>query len=128
MCASSGPDSHTVIVHNTIDLTVANGVHQTGDETVVLKGQNNVFEHNVLKAGVGSGPLLYLKETTGNRVADNRFYDTHTSGGPEMVLLRDASRNVLTHNLLDAASSDPRILIEGSSSANTLRPNTFRHR
>ena len=129
VCASSGPDSHTVIVHNTIDLTVANGVHQTGDETVVLKGQNNVFEHNVLKAGVGSGPLLYLKETTGNHVADNRFYDTRTSGGPEMVLLRDASRNVLTHNLFStAASSDPRILIEGSSSANTLRPNTFRHR
>ena len=129
VCASYGPDSHTVIVHNTIDLTVANGVHQTGDETVVLKGQNNVFERNVLKAGTGSGPLLYLKQTTGNHVADNRFYETRASGGPEMVLLRDASRNVLTHNLFStAASSDPRILVEGSCSANTLRPNTFRHR
>lgn len=129
VCASSGPGSHTVIVGNLIDLTVANGVHQTGDETVVLKGQNNVFERNVLKAGVDSGPLLYLKQTTGNRVADNRFYETRTSGGPEMVLLRDSSHNTLTHNLFStAASSDPRILVEGSCAANTLRPNTFRHR
>jgi hypothetical protein len=129
VCGSSGPASHTVIVDNLIDLTVANGVHQTGDEAVVLKGQSGVFKHNVVKAGVGSGPLLYLKQTSGNHVADNRFFDTRTSGNPAMVLLRDARRNVLTNNLFStAASSAPRILIEGASVANTLRPNTFRHR
>ena len=129
MCGSSGPASHTVIVGNLIDLTVANGVHQTGDETVVLKGQGDVFKHNVVKAGVGSGPLLYLKQTSANHVADNQFFDTRTSGNPAMVLLRDASRNVLVNNLFStAASSAPRILIEGASVANTLRPNTFRHR
>ncbi len=129
VCGSYGPASHTVIVKNLIDLTVANGVHQTGDEAVVLKGQGNVFARNVVKAGAGSGPLLYLKKTTGSRVAGNRFYDARTSGNPAMVLLRDASRNVLVNNLFStAADSAPRILVEGARSATTLRPNTIRHR
>ncbi len=129
MCGSYGPASHTVIVGNHIDLTVNNGVHQTGDEAVVLKGQSNVFTHNVVKAGAGSGPLLYLKNTTGNRVSANKLYDTRSSGNPAMVLLRDSSRNVLVGNLFStAASSAPRISVQGASSNNKLRPNTFRHR
>jgi hypothetical protein len=128
VCASAGPASHTVIVGNHIDLTVNNGVHQSGDEAVVLKGQNNVFERNVVKAGAGSGPLLYLKSTTGNHVSANRFYDPRSSGNPAMVLLRDASHNVLVNNLFStAASSAPRIAVQGASSGNRLRPNTFRH-
>ena len=128
VCGSAGSASHTVIVHNTIDLSVANGVHQTGDEAVTLKGRNSVFSHNVVKAGVDSGPLLYLKQTSRNHVTNNRFSDARTSGNPAMVLLRDASHNVLTHNLFStAAGVSPRILVQGASAANTLRPNTFRH-
>ena len=86
MCGSYGPASHTVIVDNHIDLTVNNGVHQSGDETVVLKGQRNVFERNVVKAGVSSGPLLYLKKTTGNRVAGNTLlrhaHERRSAHGP----------------------------------------------
>ena len=129
VCGSYGPASHTVIVDNIINLTVDNGVHQTGDEAVVLKGRGGVFVRNVVYAGVGSGPLLYLKETARNRVAGNRFYDTRAGGNPAMVLLRDASHNVVTGNLFStAADSAPRILVKGLSFDNKLRPNTFRHR
>jgi len=128
VCGSYGPASHTVIVDNRIDLTVNNGVHQSGDETVVLKGQRNVFERNVVKAGVSSGPLLYLKKTTGNRVAGNTFYGTHTSDDLPMVLLRDACHNVIIDNLFSTTEdSTPRISVDGASSANTLRRNRFRH-
>ncbi len=128
VCGSYGPDSHTVIVNNIIDLTADNGVHQTGDEAVVLKGQGGVFEHNVVRGGAGSGSLLYLKKTSGNHVCANRFYDTRTSGNPAMVKLQDAVHNVLVNNLFStAASSWPRILVLGASSGNRLRPNKFRH-
>jgi len=128
VCGSYGPASHTVIVYNHIDLTVDNGVQQTGDETVVLKGQDSVFEHNVVRGGTGCGALLYLKKTTGDRVSGNRFSDARSSGNPAMVKLQDACRNVIVDNVFStAAASAPRLLVLGSSAGNTLRPNTFRH-
>jgi hypothetical protein len=128
ICGSYGPASHTVIVYDHIDLTVANGVQPTGDEAVVLKGQDNVFEHNVVKGGDGCGALLYLKKTTGDQVSANQFYDARSSDIPAMVKLQDASHNVIAHNVFStAAGSVPRMLILGSSSQNTLLPNTFRH-
>jgi len=129
VCGSNGPAAHTVIVDNLIDLSVDNGVRQTGDEAVVLKGGGNVFARNVVKAGVGSGPLLYLKSAMRTRVTGNRFHDGRAESHPLMVLLRDSCRNVVVGNRLStAARSDPLIVAYGASYLNRLRPNTFRHR
>jgi len=118
----------TVIERNVIDLTVPNGVTQTGDEAVVLKGKGSVFRKNVLKAGPGSGALLYLKRSTGARVVDNRLHDRRTSDNPAMVVLFDASGSVISENRFStAAQTAPRIVISGASSDNAVTDNTFVH-
>jgi nitrous oxidase accessory protein NosD len=84
---------------------------------------------NVVKADEDSGPLLLLHNASGSRVTGNRFYDERSADNPAMVVVVDASRNVLAHNRFStAADSAPRISLQGASVENALRPNTFRHR
>lgn len=125
---SYSPQARTVIEDNVIDLSVANGVTQTEDEAIVLRGPNCVFRRNVVRAGPGSGPLLYLKGSIAGRVTGNRFHDPRSGSNPAMMLIVDASRNLVSGNRFStAAAAAPRILIQGSSAGNTLRDNVFLH-
>ncbi len=129
IASSYSPDAQTLIEKNVIDLSVRNGVEQTGDEAVVLRGRRTVFRKNVVKAGPGSGPLLYLKQSIDGRVVGNRFHDPRQAANPTMVLVVDASGNTISENRLStAASTNPRIVIQGTSTGNTLRRNTFVHK
>jgi hypothetical protein len=129
VATSSGNQAGTVVEHNTIDLTVANGVTQTRDEALVVKGRGNIVRDNVIRGGALSGPLLYLKRTAASKVVDNRLVDTKTGANPPMVILSDAVRNSITRNVfITAATTRPRVLVQGSSSGNTLRKNRYVHR
>ena len=128
ICGSGAREGGTVIEGNTIDLSVPNGVTMTGDEVVVLKGGGGAFIDNVVIAGVNAGPLVYLKETSGQTVRGNRFYDHRSGGAPPMMLLRDASHNTITDNLFwTAAPVPPVISVTGASSGNRVSGNRFVH-
>ena len=129
IAGSNSRNARTLVESNVIDLSVPNGVTQTGDEAVVLKGRRSIFRKNIVRAGAHSGPLLYLARSEGARVIGNRFRDGRTGNNPAMVVLLDASRNVIADNRFStAAASAPRILMQGSSADNTLRDNAYLHR
>lgn len=129
IASSYSRQGHTLIEGNVIDLSVPNGVTQTGDEAVVLKGRGDIFRKNVVRAGAGSGPLLYLKRSTAARVVRNRLHDRRTSGNPAMVVLLDASGSVISGNRFStAAVTAPRIVNWGTDSDYTLKDNVYVHR
>ena len=128
ICGSVSPEGRTIMQDNRIDLTVPNGVDMIGDEVVTLKGGGGSFTGNVIRGGDGAGTFLLIKETSGQIVTGNRLYDLRTGGAPPMIVLRDASGNTVTDNLLSSAGpAPPTIASEGSSHDNTLRPNRFLH-
>ena len=123
ICGSYADAADTVIDHNTIDLTVPNGVEQVGDEVVVLRGGGGSFTGNVVRAGAGAGPLLYLKKARRQVVSGNRLYQLQARGAPPILLIADASGNRISGNLLSIAPGGEGIRVIGSSSGNVITGN-----
>ena len=129
VATSSGSHAGTIVEDNIIDLTVDNGVTQTRDEALVVKGGGNVVRRNVIQGGALTGTLLYLKDTTGSKVTANRLTDTKTGGNLPIVVLLDATGNAIAKNVFATRSTtSPQILTQGASSGNTFSGNRFLHR